>query len=263
MAGLKARSSNEFTRPDAGGLPARERATLRHRPLGATSLLRVSIAASALLFITGCLHRRRASVPLPRAPATPSTPVSKKKLQGLASWYGYPYQGRPTASGEIYNMYAMTAAHRTLPLGTRVRVDDLDNGRAVDVRINDRGPFIRGRIIDLSFAAAKVLDMVGSGTAHVRLEILNPAVVYGPTAVPGVYAVQVGAFRDEDNALRLKALIEPHFGPVLIQKYDSPKEGLLQRVRVGHLNNETAADILASDLKQAGLVSVTYVVRLN
>lgn len=234
----------------------------RLRP-AALSLLRIGVAASALMLLTGCLHRRRASVVPPTAPATPGTRVSKKELVGRASWYGYPYQGRPTASGEIYNMYAMTAAHRTLPLGTRVRVDDLDNGRAVDVRINDRGPFIRGRIIDLSYAAAEAIGMVGSGTANVRLEILNPHVVYGPSAIPGVYAVQVGAFRDPNNALRLKAIIEPHFGPVLIQDYGSPVEGLLYRVRVGHLNNETAADILANDLKQAGLAAVTYVVRLN
>lgn len=230
---------------------------------GVLKLLRIGAAVSALLLLTGCLHRRRAGVRAPRAPATSGTPVSQKDLAGRASWYGYPYQGRPTASGEIYNMYAMTAAHRTLPFGTRVRVNDLDNGRAVEVRINDRGPFIRGRIIDLSYAAAEALGMVGSGTANVRLEILNPHVVYGASAAPGVYAVQVGAFRDRNNAVRLQALIQPHFGPVLIQSYDSPVEGLLYRVRVGQLNSEPTAEILASDLKQAGLATVTYVVRLN
>ncbi len=84
-------------------------------------------------------------------------------MEGLASWYGHPYHGRPTADGEIYNMYAMTAAHRTLPFGTWVRVHDLDNGRSVDVRINDRGPFIPGRVIDLSYAAAEALGVVGAG----------------------------------------------------------------------------------------------------
>lgn len=160
-------------------------------------------------------------------------------------------------------MYAMTAAHRTLPFNTRVRVHDLDNGRFVDVRINDRGPFVRGRIIDLSYAAAESLGMVGPGTARVALQILNPDVVYGPSAVPGIYAVQVGAFRDRNNAARLQALIAPHFGPIVIQSYDDPVEGLLYRVRVGRLNNEPAARILASDLKSAGLTQVTYVVRLN
>ncbi|MDE3180204.1 MAG: septal ring lytic transglycosylase RlpA family protein [Acidobacteriota bacterium] len=224
---------------------------------------RLIIAAGAILFLSGCLHRRRAAMRPPPPPAAPGAPVSQRELRGRASWYGYPYQGRPTADGEIYNMYAMTAAHRTLPFGTRVRVDDLDNGHSVVVRINDRGPFIEGRIIDLSYAAAESLGMVGPGTARVRLEILNPEIETGPQAVPGIYAVQVGAFSGEDNALRLKALIEPHFGPVTIQNYDSPKDGLLYRVRVGQLNNEQSARTLASNLKQAGLTSVTYVVRLN
>lgn len=226
-------------------------------------LIGLGAAGGALLFLAGCAHRRRATVYPPSAPATPETPISPKELRGVASWYGRPYQGRPTADGEIYNMYTMTAAHRTLPFGTRVRVHDLDNGRSVDVRINDRGPFVRGRIIDLSYAAAESLGMVGPGTARVDLQILNPERVYGPAAVPGVYAVQVGAFRSEDNAARLQALIAPHFGPIVIQSYNDPAQGLLYRVRVGHLNNESAARMLASDLTQAGLTQVTYVVRLN
>lgn len=235
-------------------------------------LPRAALTLGVIILLAGCLHRRRKSIRPPGAPspaavlgapAMPGTPIARKELRGLASWYGYPYQGRSTADGEIYNMYAMTAAHRTLPFNTRVRVHDLDNGNSVDVRINDRGPFIRGRIIDLSYAAAEALGMAGAGTARVRLEILNPSVVYGPTAAPGVYAVQVGAFRDETHAGRLKALIEPHFGPVLIQAYNNPLEGPMYRVRVGRLNNEATANVLASDLKQSGLVSETYVVRLN
>lgn len=234
----------------------------------------VGAVACLLALLTGCHHRNRVVMQLPTPPkpgrkpsapgATPPTvPVRASDLRGLASWYGYPYQGRSTADGEIYNMYAMTAAHRTLPFNTHVRVHDLDNGNSVDVRINDRGPFISGRIIDLSYAAAKAIGMVGPGTAHVELEIMNPDVVYGPSAVPGLYAVQVGAFKDENNAQRLKALIEPHFGPVLIQTYNSPQEGLLYRVRVGSVTSEATAEILAGDLKQAGLATETYVVRLN
>lgn len=230
--------------------------------------------ACLLALLTGCHHRNRVVMQLPTPPkpgrkpsapgaAPPTVPVHESDLRGLASWYGYPYQGRPTADGEIYNMYAMTAAHRTLPFNTHVRVHDLDNGNSVDVRINDRGPFIHGRIIDLSYAAAKAIGMVGPGTAHVDLEILNPDVVYGPSAAPGLYAVQVGAFKDENNAERLKALIEPRFGPVLIETYNSPQEGLLYRVRVGSVTSEGTAEILAGDLKQAGLVTETYVVRLN
>jgi rare lipoprotein A len=93
-------------------------------------------------------------------------------MEGMASWYGRPHHGRRVASGEVYNMHRLTAAHRTLPFDTIVRVHNKRNGREVDVRINDRGPFVKGRIIDLSYAAAKVLDMLKPGTAPVRLKIV-------------------------------------------------------------------------------------------
>ena len=94
-------------------------------------------------------------------------------LQGVASWYGYPHHGRLTASGRRFNMYELTAAHRTLPLGTRLRVTNLSNGRAVTVTITDRGPFVKRRVIDLSYAAAREIGMIGPGTAPVQLEILE------------------------------------------------------------------------------------------
>jgi rare lipoprotein A (peptidoglycan hydrolase) len=93
-------------------------------------------------------------------------------LQGIASWYGYPHHGQITAGGQRFDMNEFTAAHRTLPMGTRVRVTNLSNGRAVIVTITDRGPFVRGRVIDLSFAAAREIGMIGPGTAPVQLEIL-------------------------------------------------------------------------------------------
>jgi rare lipoprotein A len=181
--------------------------------------------------------------------------------EGVASWYGHPFHGRSTSSGETYNMYDLTAAHRTLPFGVRVRVHDLENGQNVEVRINDRGPFIEGRIIDLSYAAAQAIQMVGAGTALVRLEILNPAEIPGP-AEPGVYAVQVGAFKDRSNAERLKARIESQFGPVVIQSFDRG-DGLFHRVRVGHEPTEDSARALAAQLNEAGLATETFVVRLN
>ena len=229
--------------------------------VGRCPFLRLSATLLAAVLLSGCLHRHRRVVKVPVPPGVYHP--KPRELKGIASWYGYPYQGRPAADGEIYNMYALTAAHRTLPFNTMVRVHDLQNGKSVDVRINDRGPFIRGRIIDLSYAAAKAISMVGPGYAPVRLEILNPSVVYGPTAVPGIYGVQVGAFRDPGNAQRLKAAIEPHFGPVTIQTYDSHAQGLLYRVRVGQLNNEDTARQLAGDISRAGLAAETYVVRLN
>ncbi len=224
-------------------------------------LLRLGGPLLGVVLLSGCLHHRHRSVKVPVAPG--AYHAKPRELNGVASWYGYPYQGRPTASGEIYNMYALTAAHRTLPFGTMVRVHDLQNGESVDVRVNDRGPFIRGRIIDLSYTAAKAIHMVGPGYAPVRLEILNPSITYGPAAVPGVFAVQVGAFRDSATAQSLKAAIEPHFGPVMIQTYQSPVKGLLYRVRVGRLNNEGTARQLAADIARAGLANETYVVRLN
>jgi rare lipoprotein A len=225
------------------------------------SFLRAAAALAFTLLLTGCLHRHRHAV---KPPAQARHRVRKKDLQGIASWYGKAYQGRPTASGEIYNMYAMTAAHRTLPFGTEVRVHDLDNGRSVDVRINDRGPFVRGRIIDLSYAAAEAMGMVGPGTARVHLEILTPqAAAIPPAAPPGIYAVQVGAFHHASHAETVKEQIEPHFGPVIVDPYDDPVMGRVYRVRVGRLTSEATAEILAADLRQAGLASVTYVVRLN
>ena len=134
-------------------------------------------------------------------------------------------------------MYDMTAAHRTLPFGTQVRVHDLENGRDVNVRINDRGPFVEGRIIDLSYAAAQAMGM--NGIAQVRLEILG----LGATSEPGIFAVQVGAFRDPANADRLKALIEASFAPVEIQSFDRG-DGIFYRVRVGHESSEAACSRL-------------------
>jgi len=149
-------------------------------------------------------HRPIARVPQPPPPtstgAVPAAPIIQGE-QGLASWYGHPYHGRPTTDGEIYNMYELTAAHRTLPFNTQVRVHDLDNGRDVTVRINDRGPFIEGRIIDLSYASARAIDMIGPGVARVQLEILGMPPPGSPGGEPGVYAVQVGAFRNWSNAL--------------------------------------------------------------
>ena len=109
-----------------------------------------------------------------RPSATISSPQKGRSgLEGVASWYGPGFHGKRTANGEIYNMYSMTAAHKTLPFDTIVRVNNLDNGRSIVVRINDRGPFVNGRIIDLSRSAAEKLGMVGPGTANVKLEVLS------------------------------------------------------------------------------------------
>jgi rare lipoprotein A len=124
--------------------------------------------------------------------------------EGIAGWYGYPHHGHPTASGEIYDMEKLTAAHRTLPFGTQVRVENSRNHKSVDVRINDRGPWSRGRIIDLSRAAAQKLDMIGTGIAHVRLQVLS----LHDSAVADHHAVQVGAFQNRRRAERLRRRME-------------------------------------------------------
>jgi rare lipoprotein A len=216
---------------------------------------RVIAAGIVVLLSSGCLHRHH-HIAARAAPPGAVTPIIQGE-EGIASWYGHPYHGRPTASGEIYNMYDMTAAHRTLPFGTRVKIHDLENGYDVDVRINDRGPFIEGRIIDLSYAAAQAMHM--PGIAQVRLEILG----FGEAAlVPGIFAVQVGAFRNQSNAERLKKSIETQFGPVIIQDFDRG-DGLFYRVRVGRESTEDAARSLAENLRKASLATETFVVRLN
>jgi rare lipoprotein A len=124
---------------------------------------RLLLLAVVGLLASGCASKRTASGP---------SDAAVREERGQASWYGHPYHGRTTASGEVYDMNDLTAAHRTLPFGTRVEVTNLDNGRSVVVRINDRGPFKKGRIIDLSRSAARKLDMIEAGVVPVRVVLL-------------------------------------------------------------------------------------------
>ena len=130
--------------------------------------MRLPGALALMLFAAGCARRSTA-----RLPAPPSAAQIGSTETGIASWYGVPYHGRPSASGEIFDMEKLTAAHRALPFQTWVEVTNLSNGKQVDVRITDRGPFVRGRIIDLSMAAARQIDMVRAGTARVRLKVID------------------------------------------------------------------------------------------
>jgi len=188
-------------------------------------------------------------------PAPPRAPVPIQNGEtGLASWYGHPYHGRPAADGEIYDMEQLTAAHRTLPFGTWVRVVNLTNSKTVDVRIIDRGPFVENRIIDLSHAAAQAIDLIGPGVAPVRLDILSI-----PPSPDNWYAVQAGAFLDRDRAERLRASLERDFGPAhLVQRADTP---LLWRVVVGRVASQQEAATLAARVRaQTG---TAFVVRLD
>lgn len=147
--------------------------------------------------------------------------------EGLASWYGPRFHGRPTASGEPFNMYAFTAAHRILPLGTYVLVTNLENGRRVVVRINDRGPFVPGRIIDLSYAAARALGMLERGVVRVRVVALAEgkktprglAFSRLPEFKKGEYYLQVGAFKSYARAVKLRHRLSRRFPTVLIEPF--------------------------------------------
>jgi rare lipoprotein A len=149
---------------------------------------------------------------------------------GLASWYGQEFHGRPTSSREIYDMNDMTAAHKTLPLGTYVMVTNLGNDRSAVVRINDRGPFVRGRIIDLSYAAARVLGVVGPGTARVRLEILRGFKAPDDPGRSTVW-IQVGAFSVQENAYAIKRRLDSSYRGVVVSRLKTDR-GTYFRVRV-------------------------------
>ncbi len=218
---------------------------------------RASIAALALplacLMFSACAKKHRITAATPRPPA-PSSIASSET--GIASWYGHPYHGRAAANGEIYDMEKMTAAHRTLPFGTQVLVTNLSNGKSVEVRIIDRGPFVAGRIIDLSHAAAEVIEMIGPGVAQVRVDTLSvPAL----TPAENWYAVQAGAFQDKDRAERLRASLERDYGVArLVLRRGYP---MLWRVLVGKEHTEASANDLAQRVREQS--GTGFVVRMD
>lgn len=162
---------------------------------------------------------------------------------GIASWYGGEFHGRRTANGEIYDMHGLSAAHRTLPLGTIVKVTRMENGRSVELRVNDRGPFVRGRVLDLSYGAATQLGMIGPGTTQVRIEVVRLA----RSSKPAPYTVQVGAFVMQENAVRLKDRLAARYHPVMIQPFDTGKQPVY-RVRVGRYSAQGTAESVAREL---------------
>lgn len=204
--------------------------------------------------------------PEPTSPGAPNPRRGKTSVapapegyteEGNASWYGVPFHGRRASNGEIYDMNKLTAAHRTLPFDTLVRVTNLNNGKSTTVRITDRGPFVENRIIDLSLAAAREIESVGPGVVPVRVEVITPGVdVNG-----GFFTVQVGAFRDPTNAQRLRERLTASYSPIFIQQFDSP-DGLYYRVRVGKVSGEDAARQLGDQLRQREGFT-PFVVRLD
>ena len=171
---------------------------------------------------------------------------------GVASWYGKPYHGRKTSNGETYDMRAMTAAHLSLPFDTIVRVTNLANGRSVEVRINDRGPFLKDRVIDVSRAAGERLGMIGAGTAQVRVEVIAaPGAKWTPVSTApasgscdaSAIGVQVGSFRDRANAERALREIAARYAGARIIEAETPA-GALHRVIVGAADAASATRTL-------------------
>lgn len=165
---------------------------------------------------------------------------------GVASWYGADFHGKATSSGEIYDMYQFTCAHNTLPLGTTVMVTNLDNGRSLELKVNDRGPFVKERIIDVSYAAAQMLGMWEKGTAPVKVEVIGSA----PDLVQR-FTLQVGSFADENNAQRLAEQLRKNFDNVFITTLESQTQKY-HRVRVGQFDTRESALVVAEKLARMG-----------
>ena len=170
---------------------------------------------------------------------------------GVASWYGPTFHGKSTSNKEIYDMHDLTAAHKSLPFGTYVVVTNLNNGKSVTVRINDRGPFVKGRIIDLSYAAARAVDLIGTGTAPVRLEILADI---SPKRSSQKFSVQVGSFIQERNAKSLKNELQKDYKNVYIVRFKTANQ-VYYRVRVKAKDQDTAKAI-ARRLTRAGYSAI-------
>lgn len=210
------------------------RCGIEQRPLAIAALLVVSTLAAC------ARHTARPPAP-PRA-----------VQEGIASWYGPGFHGKPTTSGEVYDQNDMTAAHPSLPLGTRVAVTNLDNGRSVEVRVNDRGPFAKSRVIDVSYAAARMIDIVGPGTARVRVEPIDAPDVNFEALV---YTVQVGSFLDRRRAEEMQRRLQERFGHVYVTGYDGEVE-TYYRVRVGRFAERADAVGLAREMVVQGLTPV-------
>jgi len=249
----------------------------------------------AILLLSSCSHPRQAHVNFPPPPETTSEPSKSSEAShaapatdkhsaesksnnadvdlaehvipsgakplatetGRASWYGPPYHNRRGSNGEVYNMHAMTAAHRTLPLGSVVRVTNVKTGHAALVRITDRGPFISGRVLDLSLAAARKLDIYQPGVAEVKVEVMEtPA----PLETGGKWAVQIGGFPDEEEATKLAEHLERRYHTAKVKRFKSPAGQWWVRARVLADDRQRAKDLAAETETTEGAV---FLVRLD
>jgi len=200
-----------------------------------------------ITFLTSCSSVYTKNSPLP----------ADDKAYAVASWYGPQFHGRPTSSGEIFNMYAMTCAHKEYPFGTRLRVTNVENNRSTECIVNDRGPFVEDRDIDLSYAAAKEIGVIGPGIARVLLEptgrdnsYIRP-VKFQTSEKTGPFAIQVGAFTENINAIQLKGALKLKYPNVYIQEGEV-KGMAYYRVRVGNYGDYKSALAVAEQLGQEG-----------
>src|SRR5689334_12425298 len=228
----------------------------------------IIVLTCACLLAMGCgSDKKRVTRRLPDAPEIsrpePPPPVVANDRRpaiyietGMASWYGPPYHNRKAANGEIYDMHAMTAAHKTLPLGSIVRVTNIATGHSAIVRINDRGPFIGTRIIDLSLAAAKATDVWRAGVAKVRVEVLEAP---QPIDRGGRWCVQIGAFSDQDEATQLKLKLARRYSTAKVIQFTGPT-GEWVRFRAANDDKSKAVEVARNTHVNEGGV---FLVRLD
>jgi rare lipoprotein A len=210
-------------------------------------------ALAIALFLSGCGRKKHVSIrPAPRIEAR----VGQTE-EGIASWYGHPYHGRQAADGEIYDMEKLVAAHRTLPFQTYVRVRNLRNDKTVDVRIIDRGPFVSGRVIDLSHAAAKEIDLIGPGVGQVEITVIQSP----QNPEPALFAVQVGAFREKANADRAEQNMTAAYGAAkaVLRSGEQP----VWRILAGREATEEGAEELAKRIRLEQHEPQAFVVRVD
>jgi rare lipoprotein A len=182
----------------------------------------------------------------PEKPQEPAVAGTIYREIGIASWYGKDFQGRKTASGEPFDMNGRSAAHRTLPLGTVIRVTNLENYKSIEVVVNDRGPLVKSRVLEVSYGAAKELGFVAQGTARIKIETVDPV------SDAGTYTVLAAAFSEEENAKLLREKLTQRYEVVAIALFTS-NIGTFYRVRVGNYPSEEKAERIASKLTLEGL----------
>ena len=217
----------------------RQRKTFR-LAFASSRLLLAALLVTQLLAVA-CSGNRR--------PATPAEPekLGAPLQKGFASWYGPGFHGRRTANGERYDMNALTAAHPSLPFGTRVAVRNVRTGQSVTVRINDRGPFSKSRILDLSYAAAREVGMIGPGTAYVEIHPLKP----GESTAPPRFTVQVAAFSERERAIAYQQELAQIYPETVVHS-----DGTWNRVQVGAFDERDKAESLRRELAVIGMNSV-------